>query len=287
MLSSRAERRRWHEWENRKRMTSIAGLVRRVRSVIPGRQAPVLDPRLTTMERVFRAPPLSPELIAAIKLISPHFDAGLGNRQRELWEADQNGACWGEWEALGSLLHRLKPQRVLEIGPGIGRSLVFFSKKLQWEDVDVHAYDGNGTSTKYTLNGPRFTDSFCSNIHVLKEVLAFNGVKNVKVFDAAEVSLPSLPGPYDLIYSFYSIGFHWALEYFLDDILALLHERSVAVFTLSNRFVPFPALDALCRKTIEFDAVWPKGLRSKLLVLSKSDLPDEDMAAKLRVIKPG
>ena len=26
------------------------------------------------------------------------------------------------------------------------------------------------------------------------------------------------PDPYDLIYGFYSIGFHWSLEYYLDDL---------------------------------------------------------------------
>lgn len=271
-------------------MAFITGLAHRLRKALPIKQTPLLDPRLAKMERVFRAPPLSPEITAAIKLISPHFDGVAGDRQGELWEADQNGACWGEWEALGSLLRRLKPARVLEIGPGIGRSLVFFSKKLQWNDIEVHAYDGDGSSTKYTLNGPRFADSFCGNIRVLNEVLAFNDVKNVKVFDAAQVSLAMLPGPYDLVYSFYSIGFHWGLEYFLDDILALLHERSVAVFTLSNKFVPFPALKALFSSTIEFDAVWPKGVRSRLLVLSKSRLPhlsDDDEPAKLRTIKFG
>ena len=37
-----------------------------------------------------------------------------------------------------------------------------------------------------------------------------------------QLPLAALPGPYDLIYGFYSIGFHWSLEYYLDDLAAVV-----------------------------------------------------------------
>ena len=47
--------------------------------------------------------------------------------------------------------------RILEIGPGLGRSLVFFSKKLGWRGDQLHAYEGDGHTTRYTSLGPALT----------------------------------------------------------------------------------------------------------------------------------
>jgi hypothetical protein len=108
---------------------------------------------------------------------------------------------------------------------------VFFAKKLGWRGSQLHAYEGNGQKTKYTFIGPRFEDSFCGNIAKLRHGLEFNSVRDVTIFDASRVSLPNLPGGYDLIYSFYSIGFHWSLEHFLADLLPLLDDGGTAIFT--------------------------------------------------------
>jgi hypothetical protein len=238
------------------------------------KELPALDTRLAGMERVFRAPPLTPELVAAIKRISPHCDFTASENYRSLWEADQNGACWGEYETLAPLFHSMpKPTKILEIGPGMGRSLVFFSKKLGWEASEIHTYEGEGSTTKYTILGPRFEDSYCGSLSALRYVLEFNGIRNVTVFNAQDVRLPDLPGPYDLLYSFYSIGFHWSLEYFLDDLLPLLHDRSVAVFTVPRGFLPFPGLEGLSHKLVDWKTAWPKDGWLKLLILSKGALP--------------
>ena len=39
-------------------------------------------------------------------------------------------------------------------------------------------------------------------------MLDYNGVEQYEIFDAEQLPLAALPGPYDLIYGFYSIGFH-------------------------------------------------------------------------------
>jgi hypothetical protein len=235
------------------------------------RDTPELDPRLISMERVFRAPPLTPELVAAIKLIAPQFDLATNDKSRSFWEAEQNGDCWGEYEALKTELSSIaRPAKILEVGPGMGRSLVFFSKKLGWESNEIHAYEGNGETTKYTLLGPRFEDSFCGNIPLLRQILDFNAVRNVTLFNAQDVRLPDLPGPYDLIYSFYSIGFHWALEHFLPDLLPLLHDRSIAIFTVPNQFKPFTGLAGLSFKLLVTKTAWPKDRYLNLLVLTKA-----------------
>jgi hypothetical protein len=253
--------------------------MRRGRRLVGLNNVPALDPRLLEMERVFHAPPLTPELVAAIRLISPDFDFEATEENRAFWEAEQNGTCWGEYEALSPLFHSApKPAKVLEIGPGMGRSLAFFTKKLGWDDAEIHAYEGEGSSTKYTMLGPRFEDSYCGSISALRYVLEFNGIRNVTIFNARDMRLNELPGPYDLIYSFYSIGFHWSLEHFLDDLLSLMGARSIAVFTTPQNFRPFPRLGDLHYRIIDWKPAWPKGAQLKLLVLSKSEIPEWDMA---------
>lgn len=254
--------------------SSLNRLVRRVSHKILPKPITSLDKRLAGMERVFHAPPFTPELVAAIRLISPHLDFGTGEKYRLAWERDQNGSCWGEYEALVSLLTVLpQPGKILEVGPGLGRSIVFFSKKLDWGSGEIHLYEGDGNTTKYMSLGPRFEDSFCGNIAMLWYVLEYNGIHNVTIFDAKEWKLSNLPGPYDLLYSFYSIGFHWSLEYFLGDLLSLMHEKSVAIFTVPKEFVGFPRLEELPHRIVDWKAVWPKDSWHKMLILSKGGLP--------------
>lgn len=226
-----------------------------------------LDPRLASMECVFRAPPLTPELCAAIKPISPHLGVAPNEEFRRMWETEQNGACWGEYEALQPVLGQIHPQKVLEIGPGMGRSMVFFSKKLGWPRVD--AYEGDGTRTFNTIRGPRSDQSFYGNTTVLQQILDFNGVE-AQIFDAHQTRLAGLPGPYDLVYSFYAAGYHWAIEHFLDDILAITHEKSIGIFTVPLNYRTPP--EGLYSSVIDFKPVWPKNAHLKLLVLSQSPL---------------
>jgi hypothetical protein len=235
---------------------------------------PELDPRLAGRERVFRAPPLTEELVAAVKLISPQYDLAIGETYRTIWEADQNVCCWNEYDALAPMFAAMpKPQTILEIGPGMGRSIVFFSKKLGWEGSRIYAFEGNGKSTKYTMLGPRFEDSFCGTISALQKVLEYNGIRNVNFINAHETRLKDVKGPYDLVYSFYSVGFHWSLEHFLDDLLPLMHDRSVALFTLAPEFQSFPRLEQLPHRIIDWKSTWPKDETLRLLVLGKGTLP--------------
>jgi len=229
-----------------------------------------LDAALAGRERVFRAPPLTPDLIEAIRRISPHLDPRPDETGRQLWEADQNGACWGEHDALAPVLAaRPAPARVLEIGPGLGRSLVFFQKRMGWAGAEWHAFDADGDRTRYTVLGPRGDDSYCGSLDALREVLAFNDVGPVTLHDAGAIRLADLPGPFDLIYSFYGIGFHWSLEHFLSDIEPLMHAGTLAVFTVPPVFRPFPALDRFTHDVVRYPTVWPPGGSQALLLVSR------------------
>lgn len=246
-------------------MASVRGAVRRIKRLICG--LPKLNSKLANLERVFRSPPMTPELSRAILLISPHLDFRPDEASRNFWEVEQNGTCWIEYELLRDTLSALsKPMRILEIGPGLGRSLVFFSKKLGWQSCDLHAYEADGKTTKYTINGPRFEDSFCGTISELRRVLAYNGITNVTIHDAKSVAMKDLPGPFDLLYGFYTIGFHWSLEHFFDEVLALIGRTGIAVFTVPQDFQPFVRLLQLPYCLIDKGRMID-GNREKLLIL--------------------
>jgi len=218
-------------------MRKIAGRIRRATFGAP---PPQLDPRLASLEQIFKAPPLTPSLQGAITLISPHFALGRrSERNRLIWQRDQNGACWAEYELLKSTLAALpRHARILEIGPGLGRSLVFFSKMFDWSGCELHAYEADGDTTRYTVDGPRFNDSWCGSIAELRNVLHFNGVDNVTIRDAKQIPMGDLPGPFDLVYGFYNIGFHWALAHFLPEIRALIGDCGLGIFTVQETFKP-------------------------------------------------
>ncbi len=232
-----------------------------------------LDPYLAEKELAFNAPPLTPELVAAIKLISPQFHLRQDETSRRFWELNQNGLSWGEYEALEPFLKKLggPPSKVLDIGPGLGRSAIFFKKTANLQSVPFHLYEGSGSSTKYTKAGPRFDDSFCGNFEALETLLRFNEIENYEIFDAREVGdLSQLPGPYDFIYSFFAIGFHWSIVHFLDDLLHLMPDHAIGAFTLHDRFTDYDALKRVPHKIVSFRRSWPRDRWSKLLVMSKT-----------------
>ena len=250
----------------------------RLRSALRDRKLAGADAK----DHLFHAPPFDQKMAAAAQLISTRLSIRPDEASRILWQSEANDAAMVEYTVLQPLLSRLpKPRKVLEIGPGFGRSLVVFSKLNVWaDDAVIHLYDADGTATKYKqehyARPPQWPDvsSFCGNLPLLREVLAYNQIKNYTLIDAAQVPLRELPGPYDLIFGFYSIGFHWSLEYYLDDINPLMHDRSVLICTLNKHFKPFPLLSSFSTRILQSQQV-RKGTRPlSFMAISKSELPN-------------
>jgi len=246
-----------------------ARVKRRLKHALYKPNPPKLDQRLAALPRVFKSPPLTWSLTNAIHLISPHCDFRPTEQNRGTWEADQNGACWAEYEALEPTLKTIRG-RILEIGPGLGRSLVFFSKKLGWDRYELHAYEGNGTTTQYTLNGPRFETSWCGTISELKNVLTYNGIHNVTIHDANKIKMRDLPGPFDLVFGFYNIGYHWSLEHFMPEINKLIGNHGIGIFTVPRGFQPFAELKTVPHR----------------IVAKGSVIPDTDSSGGLLILGP-
>jgi hypothetical protein len=248
----------------------------RIRSLVSGKPAGRVE-----RDPLFLVPPFSEELARAVRLISTRLALKPDERSRLLWQKECNDASFMEYGALQPLLSQMrKPESVLEVGPGLGRSCVVFNKLGVWdENARIHLYDADGVETKYKQKHydqpPKWPDtsSFCGNAVWLKQILQHNGIANYELLDAAKLPLKSLPGPYDLIYGFYSIGFHWSLENYLDDLEPLLDTRSVLICTLNKHFAPFPRLRNYSTRVLHSGKVG-RGLRPlSFLALSKGELP--------------
>lgn len=213
--------------------------------------------------RVFRSPVLTERLLSAIANIAPHLYLRPDERSRNIWEVDQNAASCLEFTALEPVVRRSSTARVLEIGPGLGRSIVYFANKFGWSDTCIDAYEASGAAITYPLNGARSEDSFCGDLASLYEVLCFNGLHEVTIHDARMVTLRDLPGPYDLIYSFFGVGYHWRVEDFLEDLSIVMHQRSLAVFT-SQSANP-PRVTGFRYRTVPLRCFWP--VRGPLFLL--------------------
>ncbi len=230
---------------------------------------------LPDVEIVFESPPFDQDYLKAIKLIAPWFQFQSSDEEsRQLWDRIGNAVCWGEYEALLPFLRNIpRPSKVLEIGPGLGRSVVFFKKKLRWDDVEFHLYEAESQMPNYYIDGPRSSDSFGGSPCLLKKTLLFNGIKNFVIFNARDFNckLYGLPGPYDFIYSFYAVGFHWSLGYFFDEIMSLMHERTVAAFMVPNNYRSFGTLKQVHYKVVTYHTPISSVKTFSMLVMSKTN----------------
>jgi hypothetical protein len=227
----------------------------RLRNIPLFRNAPAAQ----QAEQLYLAPEFSEDVVKAVRLISTCLRLNADDKSRRLWQEESNTASLVEYDALSPLFSkRDKPRKILEIGPGLGRSAVVFGKKGVWDaDAAVHLYDTDGAQTKYKQKHydapPKWPDvsSFCGNLQLLDTVLKYNAATNCTVFDAAKNDLKTLPGPYDLIYGFYSIGFHWSLEHYLDDLEPLMDEKTLVVCTLNKHFEPFARLSGYSTRILQ------------------------------------
>ncbi len=235
-----------------------------------------VHPRFRDRERFFRAPALTAEMVAAIGRLSPQFRLRQTESSRRFWELTQNGSCWGEFDAVEPVLRGLpQPARALDIGCGLGRSTAFFRHALDWRETEFHLYDGDGPPIDYPRSAGRTDRTFCGDLGALRFVLDHNGVESFRIFDAHELGhrLDALPGPYDVVYSFYAAGFHWSLADFWREFEAISHPRTIGIFTIHRNFEYFPALDGWRIRIVPFERSLLKDRPHRLLVASRESDP--------------
>src|ERR1700679_3222036 len=114
------------------------------------RSESMLAEKTSLSEQLFLAPPFTEDVVEAIRLIATRLPLKADEASRLLWQRESNAASESEYEAVAPIFEKVaKPKRVLEIGPGFGRSVVFFDKKGLWEGAEITLYDADGAETKY------------------------------------------------------------------------------------------------------------------------------------------
>jgi hypothetical protein len=121
-----------------------------------------------------------------------------------------------EFQKLKSILFTKKPNSILDIGAGIGRSSVYFKNVAKLDDTKFYLADFSGkdfdkskpcgqhsNAKPIPYNDLDLTRSFCKN----------NGMdmSNVNIIDLETNELDKV-GKVDIIYSFHCIGYHWSIE---------------------------------------------------------------------------
>jgi len=126
-------------------------------------------------------------------------------------------------------LKDLYPKNVLDIGSGIGRASMFFFKRYGWNNTIFNLLDGHTGNIQFSgirkrkgefYNSFEVTDIFCKS----------NGLSNIQIYDAASDAWKSDLKDVDFAYSFFSIGYHWPLDFYLKDIYPTLSENALLIF---------------------------------------------------------
>lgn len=123
-----------------------------------------------------------------------------------------------EIKHLEEILSSTNPKNVLEIGGGIGRASVYFSKRYGWEETNFYMLDGNSGDTQICPVAGKGQKDFYNSFAATEEFCQANGIDKNRLFllDADNNEWENLPIKFDLIYSFLSIGFHWSIHLYLD-----------------------------------------------------------------------
>ncbi len=124
-----------------------------------------------------------------------------------------------------------KPQKILELGCGLGRMSVYLNKQLDYEpefilaDFDEISEDircgWNPGDVRYNKLGS--TRKFCID----------NNLKRFEIFNLAERDISELGG-IDLVISVLAVGFHYPIEQYIDKLLDITIEDVVMIFGMRS-----------------------------------------------------
>lgn len=133
-----------------------------------------------------------------------------------------------EIKNIDKYLKDINPHHVMDIGAGIGRASVYIHNRYEWNDAIFYLLDGDGGDVQYDqlrTEKNEFYNSFdCAKI--------FCEINNLKIIqlNAREDWIQHITKSMDLVYSFLAIGFHWPLEFYMDDIFTITKKDSLIIF---------------------------------------------------------
>ena len=125
-----------------------------------------------------------------------------------------------------------KPHTILDLGCGLGRMSIYLGKQFEHEAKYILA-DANIVSENLNY-GWKPGEEYYNDLTLTAEFCRINGLKNFKTFDILAGNLTDLQDV-DLVMSFLSVGFHYPIEEYMDDLLKISTENCTMVFGIDKR----------------------------------------------------
>jgi SAM-dependent methyltransferase len=166
---------------------------------------------------------------------------------------------------------RKKPEVIVDIGSGIGRASVWLKKKMKWKAATFILVDGNSGENQYDEIRKK-RGEYYNNWEMAEKFCHDNGIKYVVMCDPEKIK--GIHCKFDLVYSFLAVGFHWPLDFYLNDIADMCNKGCLLAFGLrgieKKKWIKkqIEAIDQTKYKIV-FLTLRPKSTYESLLVLER------------------
>jgi SAM-dependent methyltransferase len=168
------------------------------------------------------------------------------------------------------VLSAIMPEKVIDIGAGIGRASVYFQAKYGW-NCEYNYIDGDGGEKQLAGIRDVKDGEYYNSWAVAQEFSEANGIKKLKLWNPEEDGWRKLRDC-DLAYSFLAVGFHWPIEMYLDRIHKCMRKGGKLIFGmrgLENLAWVYGQIKRIDTKMYDilFFGVYPKKAKSSTLIL--------------------
>lgn len=120
------------------------------------------------------------------------------------------------------------PTTVLELGCGLGRMSIFLNSELKNEDIHYILADStfDNNSPEY---GWKANKGYYNDLELTRKFSERHGLTNFEVIDLEKDNFDKFK-EVDLVMSFLSVGFHYPVEDYVDNIMKISSNNCICIF---------------------------------------------------------
>ena len=130
-----------------------------------------------------------------------------------------------EFKAVKRFLSK-PPQRILDLGCGLGRVATYFSKCYSSPPTQYYLADSNGATPTWGWDAPT---GFYNDLKLTEEYVQQQGLKQYEIVDLSTNKLETLKD-IDLVVSFLAVGFHYPIETYMPILQNIISKHAVLAF---------------------------------------------------------
>lgn len=120
-----------------------------------------------------------------------------------------------------------KPEKILELGCGLGRVSIFLNSQLNNSPKFFLAdFSEVSNKVKYGWN-PK--DSKYNNLELTEQFCTENGLNNFEILDLSKNNLDKLSN-IDMVISMLSVGFHYPIEEYINQLIKISSKNVTMIF---------------------------------------------------------